>query len=181
MAGNQRNHKRRVYLIDKKFQGKFILKFSLIVIMGSLIMMAILYAAGRYSTTVVIADSRVRVSTTADFLLPILFQTVFVVTVFVGFLTILLTLFFSHKVAGPIYRFRKVLETLKNGDFSSSFSIRQHDQFHGLTDDFNSMIQSIRDRINILKAGIARLKDKKANITDQDIEELQKDINYFKS
>ncbi len=172
--------KRRNYFIDRDFQGKFILKFCLIVIFGGILTAGLLYFLSRKSTTVSIVDSRVVVRTTADFLLPLLLQTVIVVAVMVGIAVAILSMLFSHKIAGPLYRFRKVMEKLEQGDFSSNFHIRNYDQFKDLADQLNAMIVSVRTRVNAAKDLVGKLKKKKNNISDEEIEELEKNINYFK-
>ncbi len=175
------NYKRRNYFIDKEFQAKFILKFCLLIAGAGLLTMAILYFLALRSTTVSIVDSRVAVRTTADFILPLLIQTVAVVTILVGLATIAVTLFVSHKIVGPLYRFKKELERIKEGDLSTNFHIRNNDQLQDLSVEFNSMIDKVRGQIKLVKANLANLKAKKGNISDQDIEELDKNINYFKT
>ena len=175
------NYKRRNYFIDKEFQSKFILKFCLLIAGGGLLTMGILYLLARRSTTVSILDSRVVVLSTADFILPLLIQTVAVVTILVGLASILVTLFVSHKIVGPLYRFKKGLEKMRSGDLFSDFHIRSYDQLQDLAGEFNSMIDKVREQIKLVKANLADLKAKKGNISDQDIEELDKNINYFKT
>jgi hypothetical protein len=43
------------------------------------------------------------------------------------------------------------------------------------------MISQTRERINFIKADLVNLKAKKGNISEQDIEELDKKVNYFKT
>ncbi|MDP6686286.1 MAG: hypothetical protein QGI05_04970, partial [Candidatus Omnitrophota bacterium] len=88
-----KGYKRRTYFIDKKFQTKFILKFCALVAVGGFLTIGILYCLAVQSTTVSFVDSRVVVQTTADFILPILLQTVLIVMIVVSFATIFITLF----------------------------------------------------------------------------------------
>jgi methyl-accepting chemotaxis protein len=181
MDNSQGCNKRRNYFIDKDFQSRFILKFCLLVVLAGVITTGILYFVGKGSTTVAIVDSRVMVRTTADFLLPVLIQTVLAVMVIFGIATIVVTLLFSHKIAGPLYRFKKALESIKSGDLSANFHLRSYDQLKDLSDELNAMIDKTRERINSIKYDLANLKAKKGNISEQDIEELDKKINNFKT
>ena len=106
MSPKPPKQQRRNYYIDKGFQTKFILKFCSLVALGSLLTVALIYWLARHSTTVGIADGRVAVHTTAEYLLPLLLQTVFVVLVVVSLAAIVMTLLFSHKIAGPLYRLK---------------------------------------------------------------------------
>jgi len=189
-------YKRRIYFIDKKFQTKFILKFCALVALGGLLTIGIIYFLAMQSTTVSILNSRVAVRTTADFILPILAQTVVIVVVIIGLAAIMVTLFFSHKIAGPLYRFKKVMEALEKGDFSSGFKIRHLDQLQDLADTFNSMIARITSELVALKNNFYTLKEKLNSISENEVvehkraylnelkkisEELNRIINYFKT
>jgi len=174
-------NKRKNYFIDKDFLARFILKFCLLVVLAGVITTGILYFVGKKSTTVVIVDSRVLVRSTADFLLPILIQTVLVVMVISGLAAIIVTLLFSHKIAGPLYRFKKVIEGVGLGNLSANFRLRDYDQLKDLSSEVNAMIDKTREQINLIKADLVNLKVKKGNISEQDIEELDKKVNYFKT
>lgn len=143
--------KRRIYFIEKGFQSKFILKFCLIVILGGILTVGLLYLLSLGSTTIAVVNSRVAVRTTADFILPLLIQTVAVVSIVAALITIILTLFISHKIAGPLYRFKKVFKELAEGNFSDNFKIRKLDQLQMLAEEFNSMIVTTREKINSVK------------------------------
>jgi nitrogen fixation/metabolism regulation signal transduction histidine kinase len=123
----------------------------------------------------------VLVRSTADFLLPILIQTVLAMMVILGLATIIVTLLFSHKIAGPLYRFKKAIEGVRLGNLSANFHLRNYDQLKGLSGEVNAMIDRTREQVNLIKADVANLKAKKGNISEQDVEELDKKINYFKT
>jgi len=181
MDNIQKANKRRNYFIDKDFQARFIMKFCLLVVLAGIITTGILYFVGKKSTTVAIVNSRVIVHSTADFLLPILIQTVLAVMVILGLAAIIVTLLFSHKIAGPLYRFKKAIQGVKLGNLTANFNLRNYDQLKDLSDEVNAMIDNTREKVDSIKADVANLKAKKGNISEQDIEELGKKINYFKT
>jgi methyl-accepting chemotaxis protein len=163
---------------------------------AGLLTMGILYLFVFRSTTVSIINSRVVVRSTADFLLPLLLQTLLIVTILIGLATIVLTLLFSHKIAGPLYHFKKAIENLEQGDFSQDFHIRLNDQLKDLADKFNSMIGKTRFHIQVLKDNLKNLKEKLNNFSEYDIiehkrlyfgelksiiDEIDKFIQHFKS
>jgi len=196
MENKKSTDKRRIYFIEKSFQTRFILRFCTLIVVAGLLTMGILYLFVFRSTTVSIINSRVVVRSTADFLLPLLLQTLLIVTILIGLATIVLTLLFSHKIAGPLYRFKKVIENLEQGDFSQDFHIRLNDQLKDLADKFNSMIGKTRFHIQVLKDNLKNLKEKLNNFSEYDIiehkrlyfgelksiiEEIDKLIQHFKS
>jgi len=191
-----KNYRRRNYFINKKFQGKFILKFSALVIIGGILTIALLYLLGAQSKTIAIQNSRVVAKTTADFILPLLIQTVIAVTILVGITAGILTLLMSHKFSGPLYRLKKAIEALEVGDFSSEFNIRSTDQLNGLADKINSMIRNTRQKMFGLKNNVVSLKQKLDSLGENDLpenkratltelkkitEEIDKAARYFKT
>lgn len=169
-------YKRRNYFIEKKFQTGFILKFCGLVAAGALLTIGILYFLSSKSTTVTIVDSRVMVRSTSDFLLPILIQTVFIVMLLVGLATVAITLFVSHKIAGPLYHFKKTMEDLEKGDFSADFRIRCLDQLQSLAETFNGMIGKTRKQVNLIKMNSSALKDKLESLSQEDLPEHKKSV-----
>jgi methyl-accepting chemotaxis protein len=139
--------RRRNYFIEKSFQARFVFKFCTLVVLGGLLSMAALYMIGTGSTTVSIVNSRVVVKSTADFLLPVLIQTFLVVMVLVGVAAIAVTLFVSHQIAGPLYRFKKAMEQLSGGDFKAEVKLRSTDQLKDLADTFNTMARKLKAKL----------------------------------
>jgi len=185
-------NKRRNYFINKEFQTNFIIKFCLLLTLAGLLTIGIVYLLALASTTVSIWHSRVLVRSTAYFLLPLLIQTVAIVLVAVGLATIWVTLLVSHKIAGPLYRFKKIAQSLGEGDFSSEFKIRQSDQLQDLADEFNIMIKKVREEVGMLKNSFNILKEKLDNAASPQTPEqkselkkicddLSRIIGYFKS
>jgi len=62
-------------------------------------------------------------------------------------------LVFSHRIAGPVYRIKDMLNRIRGGDLAQDVHIRTNDYFHDLCDDLNSMIERLRgDLIEFRKA-----------------------------
>ena len=188
--------KRHIYFIEKSFQVKFILKFCALVVLGGLLTIGLLYLLAMQSTTVSFVNSRVVVRTTADFILPVLIQTVAVVSVIIGFATVIVTLFVSHKIAGPLYHIKKAMQGLGEGDFSQDFHIRHLDQLQDVADAINNSINKMREKMQVFKNGSENLKKCLDDISDNEVsenkrallselkkisEELKKISSYFKT
>jgi len=151
------NNQRKNYFIDKNFQAKFILKFCIIVIITSLAIGGLLLFFSSNSTTVAIENTRITVKTTADFILPMIVQTIVIVTVFSAFSVILLTLFASHKISGPLYRMKKEIDKLSEGNLAANFSIRTDDQLKSLSLSLTAMSSYLKDKLSLLKKEVSEL------------------------
>lgn len=68
-----------------------------------------------------------------------LFQAFFIAVTFV------LSLFISHRIAGPIYKLRKSFGAVRSGDLTQEIHFREKDHFQELAQDYNGLIRSLRD------------------------------------
>lgn len=64
---------------------------------------------------------------------------------------VLLTIFFSHKVAGPVYRFEKVCNNMIKGIYTDEIRLRQGDEMQNLARLFNEALKCTRERLETLK------------------------------
>jgi len=179
--------RRRNYFIDKDFQTKFIMKFCAIVIASSVLIGWLLFFLSRNFTTVAIENAHVIVKSTSDFLLPLIMDTVFMVSIFSAIAVIILTLLTSHKIAGPIYRLKKEIDRFKEGDMTANFRTRSSDQLQDLAAALADMGQAIGKRHSELKKISADLKKcienpatDKAAISKK-LNELEQVLNYFRT
>jgi methyl-accepting chemotaxis protein len=141
-------------------------QFWLIVAMGSLFVVAAVYWLARNTTTVGIMDGRVAVHTTAEYLLPLMLQTVAIQLAMVSFFTIMMTLFVSHKIAGPLYRLKATLRALGNGNLRL-MRLRERDQLQEVASSYNEALEKLNDKIKRIKGSSS-------------IEEMRKILDTFK-
>ncbi|MBF0620240.1 MAG: hypothetical protein HQL19_08755 [Candidatus Omnitrophica bacterium] len=163
--------KRSNYYISREFQTRFIVRFCFLVALGSFATMALLYSFASNSTTVSIVQARIRVMTTADFLFPFLAQTVIVVTFLVGAASAAVTLYMSHKIAGPLFRFKETLKELVSGNFTNQVKLRKGDELLAFSDEFNEMITVIRDKVRLAEQRLSAVQKDIHAIGENNVEE----------
>ena len=167
-------YRRKNVYIDKEFQTKFILKFCGLVAIGAGLTIIALYVLSLQSTSVSFVNARVKVMTTADFILPLLIQTVFIVTGAVSVGAAAVTLIVSHKIAGPLFRFKQTFRELAAGNFTNEVRLRQGDQLTEVAGDFNLMITVLRARLTEARQALAGLKADIASIGEPQGDDVQK-------
>ena len=76
------------------------------------------------------------------------------------------SLFVSHRIAGPLYRFRMVYKALAGGNLSIRATIRKHDYLQTdaralseMIEALETRIRSLEDQVVLLGQGAAQLKD----------------------
>jgi nitrogen fixation/metabolism regulation signal transduction histidine kinase len=192
----KQGYRRRNVYIDKDFQTRFIVKFCALVAAGTGLAILVLYMMAQQATTVSFIDARVKVMTTADFILPLMIQTLFIVMGFVSAGAIAVTLIVSHKIAGPLFRFKQTFKELAGGNFSNHVRLRKDDQLVEVAGDFNHMITVVRAQLIDAKKALAALKaDMEAigefNVEDakrkkfldlqHKVQEMEKALEFFKT
>jgi nitrate/nitrite-specific signal transduction histidine kinase len=59
----------------------------------------------------------------------------------------LLTIFFSHKLAGPVYRFEKMCHTMIEGNYTEKIYLRRGDEMQNLANLINEVIRTTDERL----------------------------------
>lgn len=144
---NNIREKRKIRIVRMGFQRNFILKFCAIMILSSLIIASIVYGLSLSSVTTVFENSRLTIKSTADFLLPLLILSSLAAIVVGGIITIIVTIFISHRIAGPLYRLEHDIGEVGKGDLNIKINVRKKDELKDLVKFLNQMLDSIRNVI----------------------------------
>ncbi len=140
-------YKRRQYFVKKEFQLKFILKFCLLVLIGTIISTGILFLLSQNTLTSSFQQSRLVIKSTGMAILPSVVYTNLITLGLVAIATIIVTLFVSHKIAGPMFRFEKELRNIGGGDLTKKVILRKRDQMTGMTDSLNAMTAGLHEKV----------------------------------
>lgn len=62
------------------------------------------------------------------------------------------SIYLSHKIAGPLYRFQATFKDLQNGDFTKRVYLRKFDEARAVCEDLNKTLQDLDERIGRLKS-----------------------------
>jgi methyl-accepting chemotaxis protein len=143
------SYKRRIYLINKDFQIKFIVYTATIAVITLATFYGMLYFFFDELVTLgvrsgfpaghvyfrFIADNRTDMM---NVYYPIASIAVFIIIFVSG-------IFFSHKIAGPIYRMNTYLRSLSLDTLTSPLSFRKKDFFQELSKSYNKRISFLRN------------------------------------
>ncbi|MCF8044604.1 MAG: hypothetical protein K9J83_01995 [Desulfarculaceae bacterium] len=157
---NTRKFKRRNYFINKEFQGKTIFNYFLLVLAGSILFSLIFSFFSSNTLSIVYDNYHLKLGTTPEILMDKIFSTQWIFIVVGGAFVILTTLFLTHRVAGPFYRFEKSLEEMLGKDVSGKITLRKKDEGKELADKinrFNVVLSDDLDRLTQLNKEAAAL------------------------
>lgn len=76
---------------------------------------------------------------TQKILFPAVGFSVLLYIIFVSFIVLLMAVFASHRIAGPLFRIEKIAASLQRGELQFSCRLRRGDQLVGLTEDLGKI------------------------------------------
>jgi methyl-accepting chemotaxis protein len=157
-GGQAQRNQRREYFIKKPFQTYFIFQYCSLIILGCVLLAGALYYYSGRTLTTAFVDSRLKVMSTAEFLFPAFGLAALAIVVAVTFLAAMRLMFFSHKIAGPIYRLEKSAEGVKAGELGINIRLRSKDELQDLARTMDEMVTDLRDRIHKIRQETQRLR-----------------------
>lgn len=139
---------RRTYLIDKRFQISFMMRFAAMVALGVLLSFLVImgyfhFAYGGSDLAMKLfylaahPGARIQEITLMAVLLPPLAVAALLSVIF----TIFIGLFYSHRMAGPLYSIKRSLRQLRAGKRITAVRVREHDEFQDLATEITKTIQ----------------------------------------
>ncbi len=174
-------HRRRTYLIKTGLQLRY---------MGIIISTMLLVAFG--VGWIIYHTSWSRIANTPDLTLDKLsdiFDTVngllmrWIVVFILGIA--ILSVFVSHKIAGPVFRLEETSKMIASGDLTQQITLRQGDELKDLQEAFNQMSDSLRKMVAkdrevidklVVTGNMLRDKIDKKNLSSESIEEITKEL-----
>ncbi len=148
--------KRRNYFVEKRFQAKYILLTVLMLLTYTFLFVVIIFAPYMFT---LYFDYPIAEKADAARVILLLHGTIWPwlggIILFFGVISI----FVSHKVAGPLFRIKKALTQITNGDLSVVIKLRKWDDLKDLADHINKLIEELRTFVNTLKNDYDLLSD----------------------
>ena len=151
--------KRRKLLVDVPFQLRMILRFTVSIVCASFVVGILIFCLAQTSTTGAIEKARVFVKPPSDFILPVLVLTVLSVAVIAGLGVMFMTLFVSHRIVGPVFRIKKEVDLLRQGQIKRNFSTREKDQLKDLSKCLQDMTDTLHGRHCELRKNYGLLRE----------------------
>ena len=133
------------------------LRFCLLILVGTGISTALLLSFSQGTLTSSFQDSRLVVRETSMAILPAVVYTNLITLALITLASIVVTLFVSHKIAGPLYRFELELNRIAEGDLTRDIHLRQNDQITDIAKSLNAMTGSLNNKVGEIRSVVMAL------------------------
>jgi methyl-accepting chemotaxis protein len=151
---------KKLTLVERDFKLRFGVKFCLLTIIGMLVitcfvLLSISESLGGSYRSAIYTIYNLKIN-----IFPLLFSSFYsiLILVVVTAAIAVISVFFSHKIAGPMVHLERSLETIASGDLTYRSKLRQGDQLLPISEGINSMVRSLNHRARSLKDAIGEIK-----------------------
>ncbi len=147
----QITHQRRIKLIDRRYQIRQMAFFAGLNALMLLIFSGIIYLFLDSEIQANLFSAHVTYHNMQRMLFPIVLTLGFINLVFSSLLLGIFVVLATHKVAGPLYRFKAVMEEIQQGNLRPHAAIREDDQLQEFSHSIRQMLESLRSDCGALK------------------------------
>lgn len=176
------NNRRRIYIVRMDFQRDFIIKYCVLVLIAAVVLSVIVYFLCGTTVTTVFKESRLKILSTNDFILPYLFWSSCIAAVCAVAVCWRMTLIISHRLAGPLYRIEQDIAKVAQGDLTKAIHVRQKDEFKSLARILHDLTGDWRKDIIAIKNQVAQL-DKSGDLTPKNrhaLDNIKESLSKYK-
>ncbi len=138
---------KRKYFINKEFQGKLIFRYFLLIAIASVFFVGLFSFFSSNTLSISYDDYNLRLGVTPGILFKKIISTQWIFIVVGGAAVIVMTLMFSHRVAGPFFRFERSLNEMIEGNISNRIILRQKDEGKALAQKINEFNAALEDKL----------------------------------
>lgn len=149
-------NRRKQLIVNKPFQYKLM---GYLAMLATGITAAFAIALG-FSRAVVHRSVAQSVAGSGPSLMDMLWLPILVTLILAIIASLFIGLYYSHRIAGPLFNLKRVLNQIENGLIDRPMSIRSKDELHDVQDAVNEMLDGLNSRMANIKKACEKLTDK---------------------
>lgn len=134
--------KRKQYIVSTRFQMRYVGQILLLVFLTAVLCSYVVY----YTSMISLGEKLSNVypqGRLVSIVKAVNFR-ILLSIIFVSPLVALIGIFLSHKIAGPIYRMERFVETMRAGDLTGKLALRQGDELIALANGIDALNEQLR-------------------------------------
>ncbi len=174
------NYKRRNFFIKKDFQGKLILGYFLFVTGGCLFFLFLLGVFSADTLTISYDNHDLQLGQTPIMLLKQTLAAHWVFIVIGGAFLVAAAMLLTHRIAGPLFRLEKALDSMLKGNLNDTIYLRTNDEGKDLAkkiNDFNGelslTVKNLQNNAEAVSSLLELARQKAENLPQEHEQELQ--------
>ena len=133
---------RKQYIVKKGFQIRF-----MIIIIAAMFLIALVTGLSIYSAVMQTLITQFHGENLALIKQAITYK-LFIRSLLLVFAIAILSVFISHRTAGPIYKFEQIIRALAKGKEVQEIKLRKRDEFYELASAINNLIKTTKPTVS---------------------------------
>lgn len=171
------DYKMDLEFLSPDFKRNLLVKFCLVVIFGAALSGIGLYIIASQTVTTTFQGARLKIISTADFILPAVLLCSVLLIAFIGILTIIVVLLDYHKSVKSLCQIKEEIDKVNKGNFNVHLKFRRkNDEFKLLAQSADQMVQTFRDLLIRLQKEILELELNLTHVKDTGGQNLPENI-----
>ncbi len=154
-----KEYPRKMVFIDRKFQAGFMLKFLLLIMIGTAVFDVAAYFILNRQLGDTFWSAHVAVDSVSEILLPRLIQLSILFILVLGSAALVITLYVSQKFSGPLFAISRYLENIGHGKLDFTAKLRARDQSASLARSLTHTVDLLNERLAAIKSLAVQIGD----------------------
>ena len=150
---------RKIIFIDRRFQSEFILRFVALLLIGTGVFVTAAYLILNRRLEETYYSAHYAIKSTGEVLLPALLALSGVFILVLGVAAVLITMYVSHHIAGPLFAIRRYLESVSRGDLDFEPKLRLKDQTTPLAESLARALETLNARLVAIRSAADGMRD----------------------
>lgn len=150
--------KKRNLLLNQELQGKFIFKTFVIFILSALAFTVFLALMTYNTQTIVYEGYQLKLGTTPLILWKQMIYGNWIFIVLGGIVLIGVSILLTHRIAGPLFRFEKCLDSMITGDLTDKLALREKDEGKQLSSKINHFNGILSEKISSMRTASQKIE-----------------------
>lgn len=154
--------KRRRYFVAKRFQLKYVSLILLLMFLTAALCSYVVY----YTSMLLMGEKLANVYPQGRLvhIMKIVNFRILLSLIFVSPLVVVIGIFLSHRIAGPINRMEKFLSGIAQGNLTGQLVLRRKDELIAIADGINYLVDNLREAVINEKMHLNKVSTELANL-----------------
>ena len=150
-------YKRKTIFIKRGYQSKLVLATFLFFAGGCLLFITLLALFSADTLTLSFSGTDITLGSTPLMIVKELLTANWMLLAFGGVMLLISSVYLTHRVAGPLYRFERTLDSMNSGNLGAQIRLREKDEGMELAGKINQFNESLSQSMRVLKNSTAAL------------------------
>jgi methyl-accepting chemotaxis protein len=176
-----KGYKRKKFYFKDSPQGKYVFSYFILAGLVTLLFTLLFIYFSSETLSITYDNNDLSLGSTPDILLDMLLSINGILIVIFGFAIIYFVTRFTHRIAGPLFKIGRTIDTMITGDLNQEIYLRKNDEYKEIADKLNVLNETIYGKLKEIEQISISLNDyltrESGNLSQTDGNDPLTDLN----